>query len=305
MKKPDIMKTAFMIALTFALCAVFALPAAADMGPKPSVTVKIKNAPEGEMWATLLSEAELGPFDEFKGGSEDEYEYYYENSFYSENGKPDYNVWRAVTDYKDPDGYRFLQRLWLIDESGEFTWGYMVPDNFKVLLYFPADGAFLTSEISPVYAFDSYYEVDLEGVDVSKSGGIQVHASYNVKKELIGLFGRFLLTVLIEMAVAILFGFSRKKPLLLILGVNAVTQIVLNVALNLLSRRAGIFGLMGLMLLCEVAVIAIEATVYCIYMKRLEPAYDNERYLIGYAAVANIASFVAGFAFALLFPAIY
>ena len=55
----------------------------------------------------------------------------------------------------------------------------------------------------------------------------------------------------------------------------------------------------------EVLVTAAEATVYCVYMKRLQAGYDNERYIIGYTAVANVTSFVAGLIFALIFPYIF
>ncbi|MBR5746718.1 MAG: hypothetical protein IKX92_05625 [Clostridia bacterium] len=287
------------------LLAASSLPlcAGADTGPKPSVSVKFENLPEGECWATLLSEkAQHGPYEAFPGG--DRKEYYDSNASFS-GGKPDYDTWNALTDYADADGFFYLQYCFRVDETKEFEWSYMPPDRFKILLYYPGYGTFFVSGAGEAYAFDSYFTVDMQGADAAKGGTLEPHASYNYGKEILGLAGRIALTVIIELAVAILFGFRHKKPLLLILGVNAVTQILLNAALNLISRHIGFAGVLFAGLFMEIVIIAAEATIYCIYMKRLEAGYDNERYIIGYTAVANVASFVAGLAFALLFPAMF
>ena len=53
---------AFILALNIALC--LSLPLYADMGPKPSVTLKIKNAPEGRYGVGLLVKNSNGYRDE-------------------------------------------------------------------------------------------------------------------------------------------------------------------------------------------------------------------------------------------------
>ncbi|MBR0231207.1 MAG: hypothetical protein IJQ53_03170 [Clostridia bacterium] len=290
------------LALILILAAFAPASASADTGPKPSVTVRFKNLPEGECWATLLSEQpECGPFGAFEG---EDYEKYYEDRVGGAN-KEHFDICKAFTGYKDADGYYFLQRCFRIDEAKEFVWSYMPPERFKILIYFPARGTFFTSGKTEKQTFHSYYDADLSGADITKGGVLEAVASYDLKTEAIGLAARIALTVIIEIAVAILFGFRHKKPLLLILGVNAVTQILFNIALNVLIGKTGFTGTLLIVLVLEAVIIAVEATVYCVYMKRLQAGYDNERYIIGYTAVANIASFVAGLAFALLFPALF
>ena len=60
-------------------------------------------------------------------------------------------------DYQDPDGYYFLQELWLCSENGRLDWTYFAPEDFKVLLYFPQTGEFVSGGIERAYAYDSYY----------------------------------------------------------------------------------------------------------------------------------------------------
>lgn len=284
------------------LAALLPFSASADVGPKASVTVRFRNLPEEECWATLLAETVPGPYEAFPGGDRDEY---YDSKANYSGTKPDRATWNALTDYKDADGFYYLQYCFRIDETKEFEWGYYPPDIFKILIYFPAHNTFFVSGKTERVAFHSYYTVDASGIDTSKSGVLEGAVSFDLTREITGLAGRILITVLIEMAVAILFGFRHKKPLLLILGVNAVTQILLNTAITVLSHHAGIQLVLLAVLGLEVLVTAAEATVYCIYMKRLQAGYDNERYIIGYTAVANVTSFVAGLIFALIFPYIF
>ena len=181
----------------------------------------------------------------------------------------------------------------------------MPPEVFKIIIYFPSHNTFFASGRTECFAFHSYYTVDASGIDAAKGGTLDAAPAVDYTRESVGLAGRILITVIIEMAVAILFGFRHKKPLLLILGVNAVTQLLLNTAITVISHRVGMSKMLLIMLVLEVLVTAAEATVYCIYMKRLQEGYDHERYIIGYTAVANVASFVAGFIFALIFPYLF
>ena len=47
------------------------------------------------------------------------------------------------------------------DGTEEHAWTYYSPKSFKILLYFPEQGVFVTSGIYERYAFDSYYTVDM------------------------------------------------------------------------------------------------------------------------------------------------
>ncbi len=134
-----------------------------------------------------------------------------------------------LVDYKDPDGYYFLQRDWTVSETGEIAWTYYPPEDFKILLYYPEAGTFVSSGSYERYAFDTYYTVDMEGVRIgsveyneglSTNERINAYRSYNYRKELLSLAVRILLTIAIEMVVGLLFGFRQKKQLQILALVN-------------------------------------------------------------------------------------
>ena len=99
--------------LFYMIFAVTALPitAKADTGPKPSVRIQFKNMGDDLCYGTLLSkEKGAGPARVWDGTAR--------------NGQLydlDRNIWKAFVDYKDPDGYYFLQRGWTVSETGEIA----------------------------------------------------------------------------------------------------------------------------------------------------------------------------------------
>ena len=132
----------------------------------------------------------------------------------------DPGIWEIFVNYKDPDGYYFLQRSWKVSESKELACTYYPPDDFKILLYYPETETFVSSGIYARYAFDTYYTVDMDGVDIgsveynddlSTNERIEAYRSYNYRQEMLALGARIVLTILIEMLVALLFGFRQKN----------------------------------------------------------------------------------------------
>ena len=226
----------------------------------------------------------------------------------------DLDIWRAFVDYEDADGYYFLQIGWQVNEKKELAWTYYPPDNFKILLYYPETDKYVVSGICERYAFDTYYTVDMAGVDIgsveydenqSNNDRLDAYKSYQYKQEILSLVARILITIAIEMGIALLFGFRGKKALLLLVGVNTVTQIILNVLLNIINFRSGsrafVMGYIGL----ELAVFAIEATLYAVLMRKLTGMAKSTRFYVLYALAANVASFCAGIIIANIMPGIF
>ena len=83
------------------------MKASADTGPKPSVRVTFENMGDELCYGTLLSKTpSTGPARAWDG---------------TEDGKPIFNganetVWRAFTEFKDEDGFYFLQWFRRADE---------------------------------------------------------------------------------------------------------------------------------------------------------------------------------------------
>ena len=289
----------------------FPITASADMGPKASVRIQFKNMGDELCYGTLLSERDsTGPASVWDGTEENARTY---------EGNPYSNylvraVWEAFVDYKDPDGYYFLQEGWTVSKTKEIAWTYYPPSSFKILLYYPETETFVSSGIYERYAFDTYYTVDMDGVnigsveyneDLSTNERIEAYRSYNYRQELLSLLARIALTIVIEMIVALLFGFRKKKQFLILVIVNLVTQIVLNVLLNIINYNSGPLAFTVFYALLEIAVFVIEAFLYCRVLKKVSEQQKKNWYYVMYSFVANLVSFGAGFFLARVLPGIF
>ena len=288
-----------LMCLTFVF-SLLSIAVSADTGPKPSVRITFENMGDELCYATLLSKAPgEGPNSVWDGN--DDHISNYEGI--------ELDIWRAFADYKDSDGYYFLQRTWMVNEDKEFTWGYYPPDTFKILLYYPQTERFVVSGICERYAFDTYYTVDMNGVDIdsvtSGNDGIDAYRSYQWRDEVISLIARILITLVIEMSVALLFGFGVKKAFAFLAIVNATTQIVLNVLLNIINFNSGQRAFLVGYILLELIVIAIEAVIYSTFMKKFTDKSKPIWLYVLYAFVANTVSFGVGIAVANILPGIF
>ncbi len=290
-------KKIFALVLSFIFVfSLLSIDTGADLGPKDSVTVTFLNKGNEKCYATLLSETEyFGPYSVWDGNEEHIYNY-----------NLDIDIWRKFAEYKDPDNFLFMQQCWDITNTDTLRWGYYPPFVFKILLYYPETDTFVTSGILEHYAFDSYYSVDMSDIDGSSADRLLMpYRSYDYSMELLSLFARILLTVLIEIGIALLFGIKKKKELLLVIGVNTVTQIILNVLLNIVNYESGqlAFSLMYIQL--EILVFVIEAVLFGIFMNRLSEKKRKTYTYILYALVSNLVSFISGMLIAQIIPGIF
>ena len=284
-KQEDKMKKLFRTLLILALALALSTGAYADTGPKPSVTVNFENLPNEPVYGTLLCrEPSRGPYsserDDYVPTERDEV--------------TDLAVWEAFRAYEDADGFYFLNEVFDCSDGG-MRWGYYPPDNFKILLYFPESGTFLSSEAMSAYAFDSYYTAELS------SEGMDVHRSYDYLRELLSLAARCVLTIALELIAALAFGFCSRRELLCIALVNTLTQIALNLAVNIVHYFSGMFT--GVFIIMELFVTFVEAVIY----RRELPLRGGKsaRRSVGYAVTANALSAVAGLALARVIPGIF
>lgn len=273
------------------ICTLLPVGARADMGPKPSVQIALEGL-DGELcYGTLLSErASTGPASVWDGTEEGIRAWH----------EFDRETFGALAAYEDPDGYYFLQWYWRVDETERLSWTYYPPSRFKILLYFPESGTFLSSGIYERYAFDSYFTVDVEDLD----GGLLVaRQSYDYTGETLSLAVRIVLTILLELGVALLFGFRAKRQILTIAAVNVVTQVILNVLLSVINYRSGYLAFFFAFFAYELVVLIVEAIVFSLLLRR------NGRWCVGrallYALAANVVSCAAGFGLAHWIPGIF
>ncbi len=307
--------------LTVLMC--MSLTAYADIGPKASVHIIFENMGDELCYGTLLSETDCtGPAAVWDG--KDENARHNENEYYSYS-ELNFDIWKAFVDYKDTDGYYFLQSGWKVSENKELAWTYYPPHSFKILLYYPESEKFAVSGIYERYAFDTYYTVNMQGIEIgtvdynetlstderieqfeaSTRQELTAEKSYDYSKELLSLFARIVITIIIETAVALIFGFRKKNELIFLSAVNIITQIILNVLLNAVNFTSGYLAFTYNYIFFEIIVFALEALLYSAFMKKLGSKERKARFYIIYSFVANAVSFGAGFIAAKIIPGIF
>lgn len=303
--------------ITLLICAIllvisFSVTTNADMGPKPSVNIIFENMGDELCYGTLLSEKKsTGPASAWEGDDESTGQYGNDDNAWYLN----YETWKAFVTYEDSDGFYFLQWGWQVNETKELVWGYYPPSPFKILLYYPETETFLVSEICKRYAFDSYYTVDMDGMSIasveyneelSNNERIQVQESYNYSKEGIAFGARIIVTIVIEIGIALLFGFRKPKQLLILVLTNIFTQFTLNILLNLISNDGIVSLIWEMYIICyaylEFMVFLVEAVLYCTVLKKVSEHPKRNRYYVLYALVANVASFGVGLILTEIFP---
>ncbi len=264
-------------------------------------------------YGTLLSQrASNGPNSVWDGNEN----YAYHNGNY-DWCELDYDTWLAFVEYEDADGYYFLQEGWLCSDTLELAWTYYPPSPFKVLLYFPETDTFAVSGVFERYAFDSYYTVDLSGLDPEAGGllhvGVQadpvtllpLEQDYDYTKEILSLLARILTTLALELAVAYAFGLLKKGITSKLIAVNALTQVLLNLLLNVVNYNKGAYAFVAYYILLELGVILLEGALYARWTRRHTEHGVTPRKAWCYAVVANACSFGCGMLVAYFIPGIF
>lgn len=291
-------KIGLILVCVLAILALFPMAAQADIGPKPSVVIDFKGLAGEDYYATLLSKVEsTGPYSVLKSNQG--------AAHYGESDK-DYDVFRKFAEYEDADGFYFIQFFQDCSDTQQFSWTYYPPQEFKILLYFPKTDNFVVSgEAYERYAFDSYFTADVSAGAISGVENIKIEKSYNYGMEILSLVARILLTIAIELVIAILFGFREKRQIRFIALVNVVTQIALNLALNIINYNYGQLAFVFFFILLEIFVFIVEAVIYSSYLKKIS-AKKIPGWKPGvYALLANIASFALGLGLAYWLPGIF
>lgn len=219
-------------------------------------------------------------------------------------------IWKKFVEYKDTDGFYYLQEDWKCKGNDSFCWSYYPPTTFKILLYFPKTDTFLVSEICEKYAFDSYYTVNIKDYNSSSKGSIEkktleVRNSYNYVKELLALIARIGITICIEVGIAILFGYAENKQLIFLSIINVVTQTILNLILNIINYSEDIMFAYLAYIKVEFLVVIIETVVYFALLQKFSSRKVKKWLIIPYTLIANIASLVIGAIIANYIPQIF
>ena len=260
-----------LLLLIVAFLLLLGRPLSADVGPKPSVTVNIENAPDKSYYMVLLSKAEsYGPWTVTSVDGAD-------LSGMEESERAAFTFFAA---YQDPDGYHFLGNM-SRDLRGvnEYRWGYYPPDEFKIAVYCPEDETFRLSGPLERDAFDSYFLVDYSAPDLNAREDPQLLITF------LYFLLRVVLTIIIEFIIGQIMGYRSKGERRTIIIVNLITQVLLNAFLSFMDYYGG--GMVWLIMfpLGELAVFIIELVIYMIAMRR-----KSKLRTFFYTLIANVIS---------------
>ncbi len=174
------------------------------------------------------------------------------------------------------------------------------PKVFKILLYFPETDSFIVSDtMYERYAFDSYFTAKVDGTKLS------AEKSYDYTGEALSLIVRIVITIIAELAIALLFGFRERKQIRFITLVNIITQVALNLALNIINYRSSVMTFIIFYFILEVAVVITEAILYNWYLKKNSLKEVPKWKPSAYALTSNFISFALGIALAFWIPEIF
>lgn len=260
----------------------------ADTGPKPMTTIEIYHLEPSDYIVAYGVQNHPGPHHQFIPGDENFGKTYY----------GDVNDLTLIYQHVS------LPENWeLCDISSSYTntsnlsiqSGYMWPSEFILIIYNKITNVYYLSEVTRTYAFHSYFQYDMNNYKNSPIGlekKIILEKSYNYLKEILEFILRLIMTLAIEMLLAYAFKFN-KKSLLIIMIMNILTQIGLNLSLNITAYFYGkspwhffIYAFI------EIFIVIVEAIIFKIFCRRGKE--ETRNWIISYTVLANILSFGLG-----------
>lgn len=298
------MKRKPFLALVFALIASLALTtfALADFGPKPQLTVRVKNAPQEPYYLDLLAE---GDWDASKGNSSLRQSTVITNSDGSESTVPLNKELLALLLDNIPAGWHACTAQGTFgapifshlfsrgsDASGNaLHWfGYVgVPSTYRILL---------VTESGKVWVSDVLNRRVLQSsVTVSWSedpSAVTVSVPSTIPGYLLQFFATLVPTLLIEGIILLLFQYSWKQNWMAFLFVNLITQGLLAIASSKYAIQSGpsMFGYLVVFLPAELLILIVEAYLYA-GCGMLEG--HSKKRAAAYAVTANLVSAILGY----------
>ncbi|MBQ8603837.1 MAG: hypothetical protein IJ410_03210 [Oscillospiraceae bacterium] len=265
-------KTVVIAAVLFCALSVTAF---ADMAPKPKITIKLENAPEGVYYMDLLAPeydswpVEKEPDDEIK----EKYDEEMLEILFGMSG----DGWYPAVSVKN-------SLTWgeLTSENGVHTFSYHPPSEFRVIIV-TEDGNVSISEKIERKTFRTNITLDYTTMSHTVRPVWQVYP--------VQFLSSFIPTIIIEYLVLLAFGLKNKNNLRYFMLANLATQLALNIVISTMMIKDGwgafLFG--WILLIGPEALIAM-AEGY-IYSKKFTDCENGWRFKYGIRA--NFASAAA------------
>ncbi len=263
----------FLISVSFVLA--FAMTVSADFGPKPSITIIVKNPPENTYYLDLMTE------DSNRQPNLD-----------NEDGQFDPVKFNILLTLQDGDWAPALVQGTSAPLFGTLTgtaegkrmvhhFSYFgTPDRFKMIIVAP-DNSLTISPVLDRTAFQMTLTYDYE------TGRITTRSAF--VSYLIQILSTLIPTLIIEGIILLLFGFSLRKNWPWFLVVNLVTQVLLTAVVGTAAISSGMLTAILLSVPVEAAILIIETIAFAFLLRQ-----HSKGRRIAYAITANLVSLIAG-----------
>jgi hypothetical protein len=250
----------------------------ADAAPKPSLDITIENIDGASCLVDLLIlediETDNSPVEApwFLDESDMQAQYDLIKS-YSEGGYRQ----AMATGFNPISGTAFTK---IEDGRASVGFGYRVPTAFKVIAVSDT-GQVYVSEAIQKRAFNASMTFNAETGQIKESSNLGLFAV---------IFSMtFVITVIIEELVLVIFGMRSKRNFKVVFYVNVLTQVLLAVAVFSTSYFLGALLAIIMLLLMEVIIFIIEVILFIIKLDHPSKLRKG-----GFALVANLASLILG-----------
>jgi hypothetical protein len=257
---------------------IFPLNTAADMGPKPKITIIVTNPPEDEYYLDILVDYDLPQTDNLK----------------DKRDMLDPKKLKLLENYNKNGWYPALAHgtrltLWG-DLKGEqkdgrmiHTFGYFgVPDRYKIIIVTPQNNVVVTRSIERIsYTSTVYY--DYKTGAITEQGGLNLAWTYT-KQFLMSLIP----TLIIEGFILLLFRFKKAQTLVVFFFTNVITLAAMTLFMSTSLLKLGLYSSYGVFFSVEVIITIVETFSYLFLLKE-----GGKSKRIAYAVTANIVSSLA------------
>lgn len=259
---------------------------------KTALHITVDDLENEKYYMTLLSSEECVEDAQVYNGS---------NGIY-ELDDPIYPVWEKLACYEDEDGYFFLQEIVECQGNTSFVWDSYIPENYKILLYFPEDDFYVVTSIRDDDLAD-YYIIHM---DEAEKGEPYIP----VKRYHAGIVVFFLLirvagVVWVELSIALVFKYNEKRQLLFVVIINSLTYLALNVYLSYLAYIGGAFIFILGMIVGSGILCLAKIALYSIIIPLLTREEIRWRKLFAYAFSSNVLSNVVAKVLAVAYAGIF
>ena len=244
----------------------------ADMGPKPKIIIDIKGI-EGEYVACFASQESWGPNYDYEDWCE-------ANKDSTSSGYLiEYN---PIMEYKDDEGFKWITKYDICKGDSTIKFTYYRPEIFKIVIY-KDNKLYKVTEKIDCYAFNTELEIDFSNNE------IKIKNTYPYFIEVLQLIFRISITLFIEIGLFFIFKLYTKRNIIVVGITNIVTQLALNLVINITTYFDGSLLAIFYLILMEFLILIIEPIIYIIFTK------EKKKWLVLiYGLLANILSFFIG-----------